>query len=137
MPEDTFHDLAGAFPLRPTTPDFERLREAIDIIERLQAGSHGWSANYRLEQLLSEMFGVKPTGPNVQEIIDRFVDSVSVGYIGTHRSTRNAPKNLVPEDRFADLVELMTNTWFDGVFVGILFQSLGGHRDNDEKTQTP
>lgn len=137
MPQnDEFHDIAGDWPLRPTTPDFERLREVVAIVEQsLQPGSHGWSKNYKMEKLLAEMLGVKPTGPNVVDVFNRFIDVVSATYMGTQRAIRNAPAGLVPGDKHQDLIELMTNTWMDGVFFGILFQTLGGHRDEGQADQ--
>ncbi len=129
---DPFREAMSEHPMRPTHPDFERLREVVDIIENLKAGTHGWSKNYKLEAALREMFGVKPDTPNVKTILDRFFDVISAGYLAANRSGINAPADLVPAARHADLVELMTNGWMDGFLFGVLFQILGGHRDDPE-----
>ena len=102
------------FPMRPTHPDFVRLLEVVDEVERL-----------------------KREGPADARIIyDDVVDSISVAYLAANRMGMNLPDivNDLPPKVRGELLTAMTNAWVEGVFFGVQFEKRGGHRSDDQST---
>ncbi len=102
------------FPFRPDHPDWERMVEVVQIVEKMKADGLSASDAYK-----------------------GFVDVYSASYMAINRSSRtlageqpDLPKE--PEKLFQLIVEQMSNAWVEGMFFGIYFERLGGHRDNPE-----
>ncbi len=107
----------GQFPLRPTHPDFERLREVVDMVEKLKT----------------------QTGISTKAVYDAFVDAISAAYMGANRVGVNIPPEVRGpggrQDVRRTVHDMMTNAWVEGLFFGIQFQLLGGHREDPEDTK--
>ncbi len=104
------------WPFRPDTPDFERLREVVDLIEKLKSEGPASAAD-------------------IKKVYDRFIDAISVSYMGANRMGMNLPWDKgFTDEQMKDIHLLMTDAWVEGVFFGVYFQILGGHRGTDETT---
>ncbi len=102
------------FPLRPSHPDWERLVEVVQIVEKIKAD-----------------------GLSAEAVYNGFVDVYSASYLAINRAgvtlageQPNIPKE--PEKLFKLIVEQMSNAWVEGLFFGIYFERLGGHRNEDD-----
>ncbi len=117
MSEDSFPEFVRRqFPLRPTHPDFERLVEVVNEVERLKAD--------------------KPV--DAKKVYDQVVDTVSVSYLAANRMGMNLPDDFprgLRDHIRREVHEMMTNAWVEGVFFGIKFAELGGHREDPNDTR--
>ncbi len=104
------------FPFRPQHPDWDRLTEVVDRVEPLKAGSAKPEASYA---------GV--------------VDVYSAAYLAANRSGMTFEQNAagVPSHLHEKIVDLMANAWVEGLFFGVNFERLGGHRNEDGTTPAP
>ncbi len=99
------------FPLRPDHPDWERLRDVVDMVESLKA------ARIPAEKAYAGS-----------------VDVVSASYLGANRMGMNLPDwiHQLPKEAAVQVLDLMTNAWVEGLFFGIHFERLGGHRVGED-----
>lgn len=103
-------------PFRPSHPDFELLRQVVDIVE-----------------------GHKVDRRKAEQVYGQFIDIVSASYVAANRSGMTLQKEGagIPSHLHERIVELMTNAWMEGLFFGVNFQLLGGHRNEDGTTTVP
>ncbi|HEY6116786.1 MAG TPA: hypothetical protein VI172_12585 [Candidatus Dormibacteraeota bacterium] len=108
--------IRSQFPLRPDTPDWDRLREVVEIVEDLKA-----------------------RGVPAKEAYADIVDVVTASYMGANRMGMNLPRWVhdLPQDRAVEILELMTNAWVEGLFFGVQFERRGGHRTGPDDATDP
>jgi len=108
MASDFERQFAEQWPLRPDHPDMQRLLEVVEMVERLKA-----------------------EGADARQVYEAVVDVYTVSYLGANRMGMNIPSDF-PSGLRQKLLELMTNAWVEGVFFGVQYERLGGHRPSAE-----
>lgn len=84
------------FPFRPDHPDFERLKQVVQTVEKMKAD------------------GISP-----EQAYEKICDIYSLSYLAINRSGMNIPDN--PSVTRMQAVELMANGWVEGFLYGVLF----------------
>lgn len=104
------------FPLRPDHPDFERLREVVQMVEDLKAARVSAEKSYE---------GV--------------IDVLSASYMAANRMGMNLPAwiHQLPKEAATEVLDLMTNAWVEGLFFGVEFERRGGHRVGESDATNP
>lgn len=102
------------FPFQPQHPDWDRLKEVVAVVEKMKADRLPPEEGYK-----------------------QFVDVYSASYLAVNRGGMTLAGQQLPdaykdpEKLFQFIVEQMSNAWVEGLFFGIYFQLLGGHRNED------